>query len=50
MTCFHSCGTFPPSPPSDDIEQSPLQGGITVEGDLEQLNVDSFRSDSLSVC
>ena len=34
---------------NDDIEQSPAQGGITVEGDLEQLNGDSVRSDSLSV-
>ena len=40
-------------PPSntndDDIEQSPSQGGITVEGDLEKFNGDSVRSDSLSV-
>ena len=31
----------------DDIEQSPAQGGITIEGDLEQLNGDSVRCDSL---
>ena len=55
---YHDDGIFPllrhltPPPPntSDDIEQSPAQGGITVEGDLEQLNGDSVRSDSLSVC
>ena len=42
------CGTSPPSPnTNDDIEQSPAQGGITVEGDLEQLNGGSVRSDSL---
>ena len=42
---------LPPPPPntSDDIEQSPAQGGITVEGDFEELNGDSVRSDSLSV-
>ena len=34
---------------NDDIEQSPAQGGITVEGHLEQLNGDCVRSDSLSV-
>ena len=39
----------PPPNTNDDIEQSPAQGGITVEGDLEQLNRDSIRSDSLSV-
>ena len=32
-----------------DIEQSPAQGGITYEGDLEQLNGDSVQSESLSV-
>ena len=37
----------PPSNTNDDIEQSPSQGGITVEGDLEQLNGDSVWSDSL---
>ena len=47
-------GIFPlrhlPSPnTNDDIEQTPAQGGITVEGDLEQLNGDSVRSNSLSV-
>ena len=39
-------GTFPlrhaPPPPNknDDIEQPPSQGGITVEGDLEQLTTE----------
>ena len=54
---YHNDGIFPllqhlaPPPPNtnDDIDQSPAQGGITVEGDLEQLNGDSVRSDSLSV-
>ena len=54
---YHDDGIFPllrpPPPPNtsnDDIEQSPSQGGIIVEGDiLEQLNGDSVRSDSLSV-
>ena len=51
MTSFHCCGTSPLPPNTNgDIEQSPAQGGITVEGDLEQLNGDSVRSDSLSVC
>ena len=50
MASFHCCGTSPPRPnTNDDIVQSPAQGGITVEGDLEQLNGDSVRSDSLSV-
>ena len=40
----------PPPNTNDDIEQSPAQGGITVEGDLEQLNGDFVRSDSLPVC
>ena len=41
---------FPPTPnTNDDVEQSPLQSGITVEGYLEELNGDSVRSDSLSV-
>ena len=35
----------PPPNTNDDIEQSPAQGGITVEIDLEQLNGDSVRSD-----
>ena len=43
---YHDDGIFPllrhlaPPPPNtnDDIEQSPAQGGITVEGDLELLN------------
>ena len=53
---YHNDGIFPmlrhlapPPNTNDDIEQSPAQGGITVEGDLEQLNGDSVRSDSLSV-
>ena len=54
---YHDDGIFPlrrnPPPPhlntSDDIEQSPSQGGITVDRDLEQLNGDFVRSDSLSV-
>ena len=50
MASFHCCGTSPPHPTTnDDIEQSPAQGGIAVEGDLEQLNGDSVWSDSLSV-
>ena len=55
MEC-HDDGIFPllrhlapPSNTNDDIKQSPARGGITVEGDLEQLNGDSVRSDSLSV-
>ena len=40
-------------PPSantdDDIQQSPSQGGVIVELDLEQLNGDSVRSESLSI-
>ena len=39
----------PPPNTNVDIEQSSAQGGFTVEGDLEQLNGDSVRSDSLSV-
>ena len=37
MAYFHCCGTPPAPPPNtnDDIEQSPSQGGIVVEGDLE---------------
>ena len=53
---YHDDGIFPLprhlalSPnTNDDTEQSPAQGGITVEGDLEQLNGDSVWSDSLSV-
>ena len=50
MASSYCCGTSPSSPnTNDDIEQSPSQRGITVEGDLEQLNGDSIRSDSLSV-
>ena len=39
----------PPLNMNNDIEQSQAQGGIAVEGDLEQLNGDSVRSNSLSV-
>ena len=39
----------PPPNTNDAIVQSPTHGGIAVEGDLEQLNGDSVRSDSLSV-
>ena len=53
---YHNDGIFPllrylapPLNTNDDIEQSPAQGRITVERDLEQLNGDSVRSDSLSV-
>ena len=53
---YHDNGIFPllrhlapPPNTNDDIEQSLAQGGIIVEGDLEQLNRDSVRSDSLSV-
>ena len=47
---FHCCGTPPPSPnKNDDIEQSPSQGGITVEGDLEKINRNFVLPDSLSV-
>ena len=40
----------PPPNTNDDNEQSLAQGGITVEGDLEQLNRDYVRSDSLCIC
>ena len=33
----------PPPNTNDDIEQPPAQGGITVEGDFEQLNGDSIE-------
>ena len=53
---YHYDGVFPllqhlasPSNVNDDIEQSPAQGKITVEGDVEQLDGDSVRSNSLSV-
>ena len=53
---FHNDGIFPllrHRPPflntNDDIEQSPLQGGIVAEGDLEKLNQASVRPDSRSV-
>ena len=53
---YHDGDTFPllrhfvlPQNTNDETEQSPTQGGITVEGDLEQLNGDSVRAESLSV-
>ena len=53
---YHDDGIIPllwhlaPSKNTNDyIEQSPAQSGVTVEGDLEQINGDSVRSDSLSV-
>ena len=50
MASLHCCGTsLPPPDTNEDIEQSPAQGGIAVEGDLEQLDEVSVRSDSLSV-
>ena len=49
MAFFQICGTSPLSKYNDDSEQSPLQGGIIVEGDLEQLNENSVWSKSLSV-
>ena len=51
MIFFHCSGTYPPPPLNinDDIKQSPSQGGLAVEGDFEQLNGDSVRSNSLSV-
>ena len=51
MVYFHCCDTSPPLPNKNDdnIEQSPTQGVITIEGDPEQLNGDSVRSDILSV-
>ena len=54
---YHDDGIFPllwhlapPPNTNDDIEQSPAQDGFTVESDLEQLDGDYVRSDSLSVC
>ena len=53
---FHDDSIFPllrhlaPRPnTNDDIEQSPAQGGITIESDLEQLDGDPVRPDSLPV-
>ena len=53
---YHDDGMFPllqhlapPPNTNDDTEPSSAQGGIIIEGDLEQLNGDSVRSDSLSV-
>ena len=40
----------PPQNANDDVEQSLPQSEITVEGDLEQLDGNSIRSNSLSVC
>ena len=39
----------PPPNTNDDIKQSPAQGGITVEGDLKELNGDSVWSDNPSI-
>ena len=39
----------PPPNANDDVEQSLSQGGITVESDLEQLDGNSIRSNSLSI-
>ena len=49
MASLHCCGTPPPPNTNDNIEQSPVQVGVTVEGDLEQLNGESVGPDSLSV-
>ena len=49
MAYFHCCVTYPPANTKDDIEQCPSQGRITVEGDIEQPNEDSVRSDRPSV-
>ena len=53
---YHDDDIFPllwhlPQTPNtiDDIEQSLAKGGITVQGDFEQLNGDSVRSESPSV-
>ena len=53
---YHDDGIFPllrhlapPPNTNDDIEQSPAQSGVTIEGDPEQLDEDSIRSDSFSV-
>ena len=53
---YHDDGIFPllrhlapPPNTNDDIEQSPAQGGIVVEGDLEQIDKEPVRSDSLPV-
>ena len=39
----------PPPNSNEDIDQSPSQGGITIEGDLKELDEDSVRSDGRSV-
>ena len=50
MAYFYCCGTYASRlNTNDDIDQSPSHGGITVEGDLVQLNGDSVRFDSLSL-
>ena len=51
LASFHCCGTSPPLQiqKNDGIEQSPAQGGIIVEGDPEQLNGDSVRSDTIGI-
>ena len=53
---YHDDGIFPllrhlapPPNTNDDIEQSPAQGGIAVEGNLEELNGDYDQPDSLFV-
>ena len=50
VASFHSV-TEPPPPPSadDDVEQFLSKGGIILEGDLEQLDGNSIRFNSLSV-
>ena len=50
MAYFHCFGTSRPHQIPNDDMQPPVQGGIAVEGDLEQLNGGSVRSNSLSVC
>ena len=53
---YHDDGIFllmlhplPPPTTNDDIEQSPVRGGITIEGDLEQLNRDSVRPTAVPI-
>ena len=50
MAYFHCYATSPPSKYERRYQQYPAQGGITVEGDFEEVDEDSVRSDSLSVC
>ena len=51
MAYFHCCGTLPPLQLRTTISSSLRRRAEPpfVEGDLEQLNGDSVRSDSLSV-